>query len=108
MTSASVTTAFRPDGDVTGTPTLASDHERRVREVAGLDRPGTTRRRRLSRVRRGARRRRGRAAARPARALQPAAARFRGETADLPGWSGVGRAAATSQSSLSPRHAPRD
>lgn len=99
---------FRPGGDVPGTPAFASDHERRVREVARLDRPRAAGRRRLSRVRRGARRRGGRAAARPARTLQPAAARFRGEAADVPGWSGVGRAAAASQSSLSPRHASRD
>jgi len=44
------------DGDVPGTPALTFDHERRVREVAGLDRSGATGRRRLPRVRRGTRR----------------------------------------------------
>lgn len=97
-----------PDGDVPGTSTLALDHEWRVREVAGLDWPGSVGRRRLSRIRRGACYRGGRATARPARALQPAATWFRGEAADLPGWSGIGCAAATSQSSLSPRHTPRE
>lgn len=63
VSNESVTTVFRPDGDVPGTSAFALDHERRVREVEGLDRPGTAGRRRLSRIRRGEGRRRGRVAA---------------------------------------------
>lgn len=48
---------LRPaDCGVSGTPALASHHERRVREVARLARPGPAGRGRLPRVRRGARR----------------------------------------------------
>lgn len=51
------TEIFRPaDCGVSGTPALASHHERRMREVARLDRSGSARRRRMPRVRRGARR----------------------------------------------------
>lgn len=78
------TEIFRPaDCGVSGTPALASHHERRMREVARLDRSGPARRRRMPRVRRGARRRGRRAATGSARALQPAAARLRGEAACL-------------------------
>lgn len=59
-------------------------HERRVRAVARLDRPGAPGRRRLPGAGRGARRHRGRRAARPDRALQPAAAGLRGQAARLP------------------------
>lgn len=78
-----------------------------MREMARLDRPGPTRRRRVPRVRRGTRRRGRRAATGSARALQPAAARLRGEAACLSKRRGFGRATAASQPSLSPRYASR-
>lgn len=87
-----------------GTPEIPADHERRVRDVARMDRSREVGRRRLSRVRRETRGRGGRAAPRPARALQSARARFRREAT---GVQELGRAAATLEPPPPPPPPPR-